>query len=596
MTSAPSSHSLSVTCRPLWILVISTLFLTAFTVVFWNFLSTQFGFAIANPGDWGHTLLVPFVVGWLIWSRRDELIRHPIRCSKAGLPVVCVGISLYVLTLIGPGLLQSHNARSLGIAVTIWGIAVTVFGWASLRILWFPLLYLVVFGQFLSDDLTAPVTERLQDIATTGSAFVFEFLGYDVVRHGELLTLGANAEARPLDVAEACSGMRMLMAFLALGTLLAWTGLPRAWQRIVLIALAFPIAIVVNILRITTQGVLDGFDAEFTVGAAHSLLSTIWLLPALLLFLFFLWILDGFSDETEHVSPSPVPGGDLRIASGSVVVLGALLLFMTSCAVFLPFMLSANGIRLEKTSAPLRAAFETLAPSFGGWRKQGDDVVYPANVVDVLGTPTYLDRIYVRDVGDRSQSLRVHLAHYTGGFTSRPHVPERCWSVQGMVQVSETVVLPIDPSIFTGDDPDDPHKAWASHPVTGEPGLVHLPKGEASIRVTVFSDPARPGSRLLAGYFFVANGRLASGSRAARSLAYNLRDRRAFFTKMQFASVIPETDLPPERLIESFIEMIEDLLRPMMPDVMRLLPVISPPPSEPDVALTALSPRGREPE
>ena len=583
MTPDTSPNTRSGACNPRWVLVTSTLLLTAFTVVFWNFISTQFGFAVANPGDWGHTLLVPLVVGWLIWSRRDDLVRHPIRCSKTGLLVVCAGISLYVLTLIGPGLLQSHNARSVGVAVTIWGIAVTVFGWASLRVLWFPLLYLFVFGQFLSDDLTAPVTERMQDVATIGSAFAFELLGYDVVRHGELLTLGADADARPLDVAEACSGMRMLMAFLALGTLLAWTRLPRVWQRIVLVALAFPIAIVVNILRITTQGVLDGFDAEFTVGAAHSLLSTIWLLPALLLFLFVLWVLDGFSEEREHVSTSTVSEGvDLRFASGSPVVLGTLLLFMMSCAVFLPFMLSANGIRLEKTAAPLRAPFETLAASFGDWRKQGDDVVYPANLVDVLGTPTYLDRIYVRDAGDRSGSLRVHLAHYTGGFTSRPHLPERCWSVQGMVQVSDTVVVPIDPSIFTGDDPDDPRKVRVPHPVTGEPAPVFLPEGEPSIRVTVFSDPARPGSRLLAGYFFVANGRLASGSRAARSLAYNLRDRRAFFTKMQFASFIAETELPPERLVESFIEMIEDMLRPMMPELMRLLPVISP--SEPDVA------------
>ncbi|HAW96047.1 MAG TPA: hypothetical protein DCX60_07215 [Phycisphaerales bacterium] len=583
MTPDTFPNTRSGDCKPRSVLVISTLLLTAFTVVFWTFISTQFGYAVANPGDWGHTLLVPLVVGWLIWSCRDDLVRHPIRCSKTGLLVVCAGISLYVLTLIGPGLLQSHNARSVGVAVTIWGIAVTVFGWASLRVLWFPLLYLFVFGQFLSDDLTAPVTERMQDVATIGSAFAFELLGYDVVRHGELLTLGVNADARPLDVAEACSGMRMLMAFLALGTLLAWTRLPRAWQRIVLVALAFPIAIVVNILRITAQGMLDGFDTEFTVGAAHSLLSTIWLLPALLLFLFFLWVLDGFSQETEPVSTSSVSEGvDLRFDSGSVVVLGALLLFMMSCAVFLPFMLSENGIRLEKASAPLRAPFETLAASFGDWRKQGDDVVYPANVVDVLGTPTYLDRIYVRDAGDRSGSLRVHLAHYTGGFTSRPHVPERCWSVQGMVQVSDTVVMPIDPSIFTGDDPDDTRKVLVPHPVTGDPGLVFLPEGEPGIRVTVFSDPARPGSRLLAGYFFVANGRLASDSRAARSLAYNLRDRRAFFTKIQFASFIAETDLPPERLTESFIEMIEDMLRPMMPELMRLLPVISP--SEPDVA------------
>ena len=579
----PNTNSVT-TCPPRLLLILSVLLLSAFTVVFWNFLSNQFGFAVTNPGDWGHTLLVPLVVVWLIWARRDELLDHPLRCSRTGLLVVGAGVFLYVLALIGPGLLQSHNAKSIGVAVTVWGVAITVFGWRSLRVLWFPLLYLVVFGQFLSDDLIAPVTERMQDIATYGSAFAFEILGYDVVRHGDLLTLGSAGDARPLDVAEACSGMRMLMAFLALGTLLAWTRLPRAWQRIVLIALAFPIAIVVNILRITTQGMLDGIDADFTVGAAHSFLSTIWLLPALLLFLFFLWVLDGFSEDEEPSPASPpADGNSVRLAPGGMVVCGALLLFLMSCAVFLPSALSLSGIRLEKTSAPLRAAFETLAPSLGDWRKRGDDVIYSENVVGVLGTSAYLDRTYVREDAAGSDSLRVHLAHYTGGITSRPHLPERCWSVQGLVQISDTVVVPVEPSIFTGDDPTSPHTATVSHPVTGESERILLPCGEPSIRVTVFSDPAQPGSRLLAGYFFVANGRLASGSRAARSLAYNLRDERAFFTKMQFASIVSNTELSSDELIRSFVGMIEDLLDPMMPEVMRLLPVTSASRSEPFV-------------
>lgn len=576
MTSNTHPNTSSVaTCSPRLLLILSVLLLSAFMVVFWNFLATQFGFAVTNPGDWGHTLLVPLVVVWLIWSRRDELLSHPLQCSRTGLLVVSGGVFLYVLALIGPGLLQSHNAKSIGVAVTLWGVAITIFGWRSLRVLWFPLLYLVVFGQFLSDDLIAPVTERMQDIATYGSAFAFELLGYDVVRHGDLLTLGSAGDARPLDVAEACSGMRMLMAFLALGTLLAWTGLPRAWQRIVLIALAFPIAIVVNVLRITTQGMLDGIDADFTVGAAHSFLSTIWLLPALLLFLFFLWVLDGFSED-EGASPATAvaDGNSVRFAPGGMVVCGALLFFLTSCAVFLPSVLSLSGIRLEKSSAPLRAAFETLAPSLGDWQKSGEDVAYPETVVGVLGTSAYLDRIYVRETSDGFDSLRVHLAHYTGGFTSRPHLPERCWSVQGLVQISDTVVIPVAPSIFTGDDPTSPHTVTVFHPVTGDSERILLPFGDPSIRVTVFSDPGQPGSRLLAGYFFVANGRLASGSRAARSLAYNLRDERAFFTKMQFASIVSNTDLSTERLIESFVEMIEDILDPMMPEVMRLLPVM----------------------
>ena len=129
MTSNTSSNTISPgVCSPRLLLVVSVLLLSSFTVVFWNFLSTQFGFAVTNPGDWGHTLLVPLVVVWLIWARRDELLEHPLRCSRSGLLLVCAGVFLYVLALIGPGLLQSHNAKSIGVAVTVWGLAITVFG------------------------------------------------------------------------------------------------------------------------------------------------------------------------------------------------------------------------------------------------------------------------------------------------------------------------------------------------------------------------------------------------------------------------------------------------------------------------------------
>ena len=105
MTSNLHPNTSSVTtCPPRLLLILSVLLLSAFTVVFWNFLSTQFGFAVTNPGDWGHTLLVPLAVAWLIWARRDELVEHPLRCSRSGLLLVGTGVFLYLLALIGPAI------------------------------------------------------------------------------------------------------------------------------------------------------------------------------------------------------------------------------------------------------------------------------------------------------------------------------------------------------------------------------------------------------------------------------------------------------------------------------------------------------------
>ena len=79
--------------------------------------------------------------------------------------------------------------------------------------------------------------------------------------------------------------MRMLVAFMALGTLMAYVGLSAWWQRVLLILLGVPVAVFVNILRVATLGVLSLWDVGFAGGEFHSLVGFIWLIPAFVVFL-----------------------------------------------------------------------------------------------------------------------------------------------------------------------------------------------------------------------------------------------------------------------------------------------------------------------
>jgi len=104
-----------------------------------------------------------------------------------------------------------------------------------------------------------------------------------------------------LNVAEACSGMRMLVAFLALGVAIAYTGLSRNWQRALLIAAGFPVALGVNVLRVFTLGILSLYDANFAAGDFHSFIGLVWLVPALLFYLGIMWFLSNlFVDEKQE--------------------------------------------------------------------------------------------------------------------------------------------------------------------------------------------------------------------------------------------------------------------------------------------------------
>ncbi|MGA0173907.1 MAG: exosortase/archaeosortase family protein [Phycisphaerales bacterium] len=275
------------------LLAVATVVLMAvLTATFWNFLSAQVRYAIRNPADWGHTLVIPGIAASFVWMRRRELLSEPFRPAWTGLPILMAGVALYILCTFGPSAFAlHHNARGLSFGVSLFGLVLLLFGWRAMRWLWFPIAYLVVFGQTVTDRILNVVTFKLQDISARGADVVLNLIGIDTDRAGNTLTVWRDGVPHPLNVAEACSGMRMLLAFLALGVAIAYTGLKRPWQRAALVLLGVPVAVAVNVLRVTTLGVLSLFDVEMAAGEFHHLVGLVWLLPALFIFLGILWVL-----------------------------------------------------------------------------------------------------------------------------------------------------------------------------------------------------------------------------------------------------------------------------------------------------------------
>ena len=81
------------------------------------------------------------------------------------------------------------------------------------------------------------------------------------------------------------------MAFLAIGVALSALGLPRWWQRVLLVLAGIPISIFVNILRVASLGLLSIVDPNFSTGEFHSMVGLVWLVPAFLMFLGAMWII-----------------------------------------------------------------------------------------------------------------------------------------------------------------------------------------------------------------------------------------------------------------------------------------------------------------
>jgi exosortase len=269
-------------------------------VMFFDFFRRQFLWGITESEDWGHTLVVPVIAGYFIYLRRKELLAQPFKTTWFGLVLVLLGVAWYLECTIGIKTLQNHNFQGFGVYLTLNGLALLFCGWRAMKWLWFPLAYMFVFGQKMPVSLMNLATYPMQDITARGAHVALNVF-LDVDRQGNTINIFHDGKNIPLNIAEACSGMRMLMAFLALGVAMAYIGFKRNWQRVLLVMMAVPTAIFVNILRVMTLGFLSLIDPELAAGDAHAFIGLLWLVPAFFIFLGIMWIIGNL--VTEQAAP-----------------------------------------------------------------------------------------------------------------------------------------------------------------------------------------------------------------------------------------------------------------------------------------------------
>jgi exosortase/archaeosortase family protein len=100
------------------------------------------------------------------------------------------------------------------------------------------------------------------------STALLELVGFPVLREGNIIWLPSG----PLDVAEACSGIRSLLSLVTLAVIYGYLMETRTWVRVVLVCLAVPIAVVANSFRIFSTGLLMEFGyKDVTEGVSHAL-------------------------------------------------------------------------------------------------------------------------------------------------------------------------------------------------------------------------------------------------------------------------------------------------------------------------------------
>ncbi len=232
-----------------------------FLIAYWHVL-TQLVSDWANDDNYSHGFFIVPLALFFVWERRQRLADTPLQPSTLGLLVVAGSLALLVAGTLGAELFLTRVA----IVGLISGVTLFVAGWQHLRILSFPIAFLLLMIP-LPAILFNEVAFPLQLLASQFGETALRLFRIPVLREGNVITL-ANTS---LEVAEACSGIRSLVSLLTLGIVLGYFTDSRTWTRTVIALATVPVAIAANGLRVAGTGIAAAYvGPEAATGFLHT--------------------------------------------------------------------------------------------------------------------------------------------------------------------------------------------------------------------------------------------------------------------------------------------------------------------------------------
>lgn len=407
---------------------------------------------VSKRADWQFCLLVPPLVGWLVWLRRDELRRLPLQGTWRGLLPLGMGLFFYWI---------GYKANTgypgfLAVQLVLAGFILLVAGVAWMRTLFFAWLFLFFTWpmQPLEDSLASPLRPRTAAMA----AAVLNAVQVPAVNEGSALQSAAEpdkglqiGEVFSLDVDAKCSGINSLFALMMISALLGYLALRRPLSRFILFACAVPLAVAGNVgrLLLLVAGTKQ-FGADFAVGrhiGDHQEMSLYHTFAGFAVFgialggMFALcWLLEGREMKAnlqrhgqprsrEAASGIAVPR---RMLAQLLAALGLPLLLLGIClGTDISFHVAAPGVKLRADDSHL----PYLPLSLGDY--QGREYDMTTDEKNLLDEGVRLARNVYASAAGRQIMATVILSGFEKRSLHRPEVclPNQGWTVTDRTQI-----------------------------------------------------------------------------------------------------------------------------------------------------------------
>lgn len=284
----------------------------ALAFLYWTMLA-KLGHDWWTDENYSHGLLIPLIIGYLLWTERERLTRAAERPSLwwGGLGVAFALLALWAGTA-GAEL----YVQRMSLVLMLAGIVVYFWGFRLLKLLFVP-LGLLVLAIPIPTILFNKIAFPLQLFASSVAVWAMRLFDIPVLRQGNIIELMPlnSRETKTLEVVEACSGIRSLMTLVTLAVVFAYFTHPKRndkgdgtgggsallsalkhypfWRSAILVASAVPIAILTNALRVSGTGVLAHYyGTQVADGFFHSFSGWVVYIVAFLLLFAVGWLLD----------------------------------------------------------------------------------------------------------------------------------------------------------------------------------------------------------------------------------------------------------------------------------------------------------------
>ena len=341
--------------------------------------------------EYGYGYMIPAITLFLIWQRKDKLEYLQFTGSWIGILVLAGGV---LITLVGQ-LSTLHSITQYGFVIAVIGGVYALLGRAAFRIIFVPLLLLFLMAPlpgFVFNNLSS----QLQLISSEIGVAVIRLFGISVFLEGNVIDLGVYK----LQVVEACSGVRYLIASFMVGTLFAYLNYRSTKRRLIFCLVAIAVPIVANWVRayiIVMLGHLSG--NTIAVGVDHLIYG--WVFFGIVIgFMFFIGAKWSEPDGNRNAA---LPPPAAAAVSGRAAPM-ALHWIVAAATVAIAAAPHAAAWQLERTGAAASAPALAL-PDVPRWSAVDD----PPLLTPAFAAPSAeVLQVYRQD----DRAVTVHVAYY----------------------------------------------------------------------------------------------------------------------------------------------------------------------------------------